>query len=216
MEGNVPFQDALAARLNIIKPSQQSVARFLQERPFQLSDGIEAVVDLLHQHQKPVYLISGGFRQMIEPVAARLGIPQHRIFANRLLFDASGDFAGFDPDELTCRDGGKAKVAQHLISAHGFSPLVVVGDGATDLQARPPANVFIGYGGVVTREKVAQEADWFIRDFQVGGAICPLGEREREREREGRKGGVVGCNSAVANVPSFFAFPQTLLRALHH
>jgi phosphoserine phosphatase len=39
------------------------------------------------------------------------------------------------------------------------------GDGATDMQARPPAEAFIGYGGVVVRDAVKIGADWFIMDF---------------------------------------------------
>lgn len=41
----------------------------------------------------------------------------------------------------------------------------MVGDGVTDLEARPPAAFFIGYGGVVTREKVRSNADLFITDW---------------------------------------------------
>jgi phosphoserine phosphatase len=41
----------------------------------------------------------------------------------------------------------------------------MVGDGATDLEARKEpgaACLFIGYGGVVVRESVAREADWYV------------------------------------------------------
>lgn len=41
----------------------------------------------------------------------------------------------------------------------------MVGDGATDMQARPPADLFIGYGGIVVRDAVKKGADWFITDF---------------------------------------------------
>lgn len=54
---------------------------------------------------------------MIAPVADQLSIPRGNIFANRLLFgDGSSDgatagaYVGFDADEPTSRDGGKAKV----------------------------------------------------------------------------------------------------------
>lgn len=105
---------------------------------------------------------------MIEPVADRLLIPYHRIYANTLLFDeVTGDFAGFDASEPTSRDGGKPAVVQSLIDANGYSPMVMIGDGATDMQAKPPADVFIGFGGIVEREKVRDGADWFIRDFEV-------------------------------------------------
>ena len=58
--------------------------------------------------------------------------------------------------------------------------VVMVGDGVTDLEARPPADVFIGaeaaiehcvdyfltgYGGVTERERVRQGADFYVTDF---------------------------------------------------
>jgi hypothetical protein len=45
------------------------------------------------------------------------------------------------------------------------SPRPVAGDGATDMQARPPADAFIGYGGIVIRKAVQEGADWFVTDF---------------------------------------------------
>lgn len=108
------------------------------------------------------------YSQMIEPVADQLRIPYHRIYANTLLFNESdGSFAGFDEKEPTSRDGGKPAVIQSLIDAHGYSSVVMIGDGATDMQAKPPAKVFIGYGGVIEREKVKEGADWYIYDFEV-------------------------------------------------
>ena len=42
----------------------------------------------------------------------------------------------------------------------------MVGDGATDLQAKPPADLTIGFGGVVERAVVRQNADAFVWDFK--------------------------------------------------
>ena len=41
----------------------------------------------------------------------------------------------------------------------------MIGDGATDAQARPPAQAFIGFGGVMLRDTVEQQADWFVTSF---------------------------------------------------
>eukprot|EP01038_Epipyxis_sp_PR26KG_P006140 gene6140-8465_t len=169
MGGQVLFQDALAARLALIKPSQQDVQQFLKENPPKLTDGVKELIDCLQSRKVQVYLVSGGFRQMIEPVAAVVNIPLHRIYANNLLFNKSnGEFDGFDPKELTSRDGGKPAVIQQLINAHGYSNIIMIGDGVTDMQAKPPAKGFIGYGGIVKRDKVVSGADWFITDFKVG------------------------------------------------
>lgn len=41
-----------------------------------------------------VYLITGGFSCLIEPVAKAVGIPMENVFANKLLFFYNGDYAG--------------------------------------------------------------------------------------------------------------------------
>lgn len=167
MEGDVKFQDAMAARLELMQPSRASLARCVKsEGLMQLSDGVAAVVAKLHARGTHVYLVSGGFRVMIEPVAALLGIPKDRIFANTIVFNSDGSYAGFDRSEPTSRDGGKPAVFESLRKRFGYATMVMVGDGATDMQARPPADAFVGYGGVVVRKRVAEGADWFVTDFQ--------------------------------------------------
>ena len=44
MGGQVLFQDALAARLDLIKPSKSDVATFLQKNPLKLTKGVQKVV----------------------------------------------------------------------------------------------------------------------------------------------------------------------------
>ena len=46
-----------------------------------------------------------------------------------------------------------------------FYSLVMIGDGMTDLEAYPPADLFIGFGGNVTRENVKKNSPWFVTDF---------------------------------------------------
>lgn len=165
MGGSVKFEDALAARLALINPKYDDITRCLQAHPPRLTKGIDVLIEKLHARGTAVYLVSGGFRQMINPIAHILKVPLHRIYANNLLFHSDGAFKGFDDKEPTSRDGGKPAVIQMLKDNHGYKPIIMVGDGATDLQARPPADAFIGFGGIVVRDKVKNEADWFVLDF---------------------------------------------------
>lgn len=55
-----------------------------------------------------------------------------------------GDYAGFDEKEPTSKNGGKAEVIHMLKEKYGYSKLFMIGDGITDLEACPPADVFIG------------------------------------------------------------------------
>ena len=61
-----------------------------------------------------------------------------------LFYYASCEHFSFDPQQPTSRDGGKPKVIQQLKDELGLTSIVMVGDGVTDMQARPPADAFIG------------------------------------------------------------------------
>ncbi|KAL5204429.1 hypothetical protein ABZP36_009300 [Zizania latifolia] len=168
MTGTVPFEEALAARLSLIKPSLSQVEDCLVKRPPRISPGISDLIKKLRDNNTDVFLVSGGFRQMIKPVAFELGIPPENIIANQLLFGTSGEYAGFDPTEPTSRSGGKALAVQQIRQDNGYKTLIMIGDGATDLEARQPggADLFICYAGVQMREAVAAKADWVVTDFQ--------------------------------------------------
>lgn len=86
MGGRVSFRDALEARLTLIAPTADLLARFLAEHPFAFTPGLETLVGELRARGTRVYLVSGGFTQMIYPVADALGVPHDRVFANTILF----------------------------------------------------------------------------------------------------------------------------------
>ena len=165
MGGGVTFQEALKARLDLIQPSRQQVADCLAEHPAPLTPGVAEFIAALQARDCHVYLISGGFRQMIAPIAERLNIPGERIIANNLLFADDGSFTGHDENEPTSRSGGKPRAVQQLIDEHGYQNVIMIGDGVTDMEARPPAKCFIGFGGVAEREAVKAGADWYTTDF---------------------------------------------------
>lgn len=171
MGGGMTFRDALTQRLNIMQPSYKEVEEYIEMFPPRLSPGIKELVDLLHAKNKKVFLVSGGFGSIILPVAAELEIPPENVYANRLLFNEDGSYAGFDTNEPTSQSGGKPRVVQHLKEKYALKTVVFVGDGVTDLEACPPADAFIGYGGNVVREKVRNSAPWYVTDFKHLRAI---------------------------------------------
>ena len=159
----------IEARLSIMQPTAESVANFVANHPPKLSPGIAELVATLKANGKEVYLISGGFRHMIYPVADLLNIPHENVHANNILFnDADGSYAGYDDKEFTSSAGGKAEAVKHCKKAAGHGTMAMVGDGATDLEARVEggAEVFVGYGGVQQRAAVVEGACWYVTSFQ--------------------------------------------------
>jgi phosphoserine phosphatase len=179
MGGNMKFEDALASRLEIIKPSKKDFSDCMEKHSFRLTPGVAELIHKLHERGTYVYLVSGGLRLMINPIAEVLKIPETRIFANRVIFCDKDEYANFDVNEPTSQDGGKAVVIQKLKNDHMYDPIVMIGDGATDMQARPPADCFIGFGGVAERQSVKDGADWYVHSFQeLLDTLSPIASKE--------------------------------------
>ena len=104
---------------------------------------------------------------MINPIAEHLGLDTKTdVYANNILFNEKGDYAGYDDTEPTSRAGGKPKVVRMLKEQKGYKTVVMIGDGATDMEANVVADAFIGYGGVSVRPAVEKDAHWYVKDFK--------------------------------------------------
>lgn len=166
MDGGMTFQEALAERIKIINPTYIRLKTFLASRTPSPTPGAKELIDVLRSRGAHVYLISGGFTSIIKSTAMLLEVPMEDIKANRFLYHYTGQCVGVDERLPTCRSGGKANVISQLRNEHGYNNIVMIGDGATDLEACPPADAFIGFGGNVVRDLVKEKASWFVHSFQ--------------------------------------------------
>ena len=199
MDGGMKFQDALSQRLDLLQPSKSQILACLEQHPLELTPGVEKLIATLHAKGVNVFLVSGGFRIMIEPVAKLLKInPQTNIYANTIIFNETTGttdeddahaksmcgttYGGFDAKEPTSQDMGKPRAVQLIMDQHFQHRVVMIGDGATDAQARPPAQAFIGFGGVVSRVAVKQQADWFVTSFDALTTIVDMRNDPTKKE----------------------------------
>jgi len=172
MNGNVKFQDAMNDRLQLMADhgmTEEALEKCVKKEGVpRWTDGVREVVKRLHARGVDVYLVSGGFRNMINPIAEVLDIPEENIYANTILFDKEGNYAGFNRKEPTSASGGKPAVLKMMKKQKKYKTMIMFGDGATDMDARTkgPAAAFIGYGGVTARPKIVEGADWFVYSFK--------------------------------------------------
>ena len=158
MSGQVDFGTALRRRLALLGLSRSHVETLTDRILDEASASIRRNVDFFERHAERVYILSGGFREVIAPLAARLGIAADHVLANDLIYDAEGRVTGVDDANPLSRDNGKPEVIKAL-SLTG--PVVMVGDGWTDAEVKlaGAADRFYAFTEVVSRPKVIEVAD---------------------------------------------------------
>lgn len=160
MEGRVPIDEVFGRRLEIIRPTQTEVAAVGRSYVEHLEPTARATIDTARAAGWTPVILSAGFTQAIAPLAEHLGI--ERIEAVELKFDAAGDYAGFDRDYPTTRNGGKPARILQLRAELAPSHTVMVGDGISDLETRTAVDLFVGFGRYVERPRVRAGARSFI------------------------------------------------------
>ena len=163
MNGKLPVEAVFGRRLEIIQPRASDVAtvgRLYVETVE--SSAVATIKTLVAAGWTPIVL-SGGFRPAILPLAKFLGIG--RTEAVDLFFNADGSYRGYDASYPTTRSGGKPEVIARLKRELQPARVVMVGDGVSDLEAKPVVDLFVGFGGYVVREKVRTGAAAFIRSL---------------------------------------------------
>lgn len=163
MEGRISVESVFGRRLAIIRPRRDDLAaiarRYIEDvEPTALA----TIAQLKAQGWTPV-ILSGGFRPIIAPLAAHLGIG--RVEAVDLYFDAAGEYTGYDEQFPTTRSGGKPACITVLRRELSPARTVMVGDGVSDLEAKPVVDQFIGFGRYVERAKVKAGAHAFIKSL---------------------------------------------------
>ncbi len=170
MDGGTPMEAIFAKRLDIIKPTKAELEAIGAKYIATVEPTAKATLDQLRAAGWKIAIVSGGFTQAILPLAAYLGID--RVEAVILRFNADGSYAGFDESCPTCRSKGKNVVARRLRAEHQATHVVMVGDGASDLEVKGDADKVIGFGRYAVRPKVKAGADAFIMSLaELPGVI---------------------------------------------
>ena len=182
MQGEIALEEVYGRRLAIIDPTREAVEAVGAAYLASLVEDAREVVAALLWLGKDVRILSGGLRPPVEAVATDLGIPTERVAAVGIRFDGSGKYLDFERDSPLARSGGKPDAIRAWDVP---SPALLVGDGATDLEARPAVDCFAAFMGVAYREPVATGADVVLRALAPVLALA-AGDADRERLRASR------------------------------
>jgi len=158
MNGEVPLDEVYGRRLEIIRPTRVMIDTLVERYLSSLVPGAEETIAALREAGCIIHLVTAGIEQALTPLAAKLGVALHAV---RLRFSDDGAYVDFDRASPLTRSGGKEVVVRD-IRARSKGKAAFIGDGASDLQAKPAVDLFIGFGGVHTRPRVRENADAFV------------------------------------------------------
>jgi len=196
MEGEVHLQSVYDQRLELLSPTRAEIQALEQHYRQTLVPDTTAVIQALQSVGKELFIVSGGLLAAVRPFGEWLGIPRQNIRAvevkyNRLSgqwWDYQQDRWGQRPDEEyldpeatpLIESHGKAEIIRELLNGQ-VGRSMLVGDGMSDLAAHSTVDLVVGFGGVVTRRGVVDEAEVFIKTNSLA-PVLPLALSKIEQE----------------------------------
>jgi phosphoserine phosphatase SerB len=164
MNGEIPLNEVFPRRMEIIQPDQETCAKVAQLYIDHIVPDVKETLEALRNNGWTPIIISGGFEPLIRPFADFLGI--EHVEAVPLYFDENGNYAGYRNDFPTTYNGGKPEIIRDWKNALLPTVTVMVGDGISDLETQNEVDHFIGFGGVVVRDLVKNQAQHFVTDLK--------------------------------------------------
>ena len=156
MDGDVPLEEVYGKRLEIIQPSEAAVEAIGRLYIATVLPGVVDAVHALRYLGKELAVVSGGLAPPVRILANYLGLAADRVWAVEVQFGPDGEYAGFDLDSPLARSGGKSEV---IAAAFPDRSIVLVGDGATDAEAKTACDRFVAFTAVAERAGVARQGD---------------------------------------------------------
>ncbi|MCC7359551.1 MAG: HAD-IB family phosphatase [Anaerolineales bacterium] len=189
MNGEVPLEAVYSRRLDLLQPTREEMRQLGRLYRDHLLPGAAEVVAALLAAERQVFIVSGGLAEAVRDLGQHLGLPSENVYAVGTDYDElsgrwwetwsyryrrgnpQARYAGHDGGPLTI-GSGKLEIVKRLRAQHRGRAMLI-GDGTSDLEARAGVELFVGFGGVVSREKVMAGAEVYIRTASLA-PILPL------------------------------------------
>lgn len=164
MEGRLTFRESLKKRLGLLQANKAHIEALNKILKKKISLSILRNKQFLKTHKDQIYILSGGFKEFVQPVVKDFGILPSHIFANTFKFNKKGVITGFDTKNLLSKNDGKVFAVKKLKLK---GEIIAIGDSFTDLQIKRmgAAKRFIAFTENIEREIAVKNADQVVRSF---------------------------------------------------
>lgn len=178
MQGELDFEAALDARVALLKGMDVGMLETCYRERVRIMPGAEALVRTIRARGGAAVLVSGGFTDFADPVAAAIGFD--RAISNRL-GAADGRLDGTVRRPIVGaeakREALRAAMAEHGV---GVERTLAVGDGANDIPMIEAAGLGVAYHA---KEKAAAAADARVMHGDLSVLLYAQGIARRDWAR---------------------------------
>ena len=158
MRGELDFAESLRDRVATLAGTPESVFAKAYER-VRPTSGIRELIAAVHDRGGKVGVVSGGFHEVLDPLAADLGIDLWR--ANRLDL-VNGILSGRTVGPIIDASAKAAALIEWAAAEEiPLSDTIAIGDGANDLEMMAIAGIGVAFNG---KPIVRERADISIED----------------------------------------------------
>ena len=164
MNGELDFRQALKKRVKLLNIHKNDIGQVISIVNERVSLSFIQNNEYIQTVAKSIYIVSGGFKEIIEPIVKEYGISRKNIFANEFIYDSNGYINGINEESLLSHSDGKIRATKTLNLSNGG---YVIGDGSTDLEIKTVEGIkaFICFTENVDRKTVSNKADYIASDF---------------------------------------------------
>lgn len=164
MEGKISLSESLSQRIELLQANKSHIAKVVELISEKITVSFERNKKFINQISEKIYIISGGFTEIIVPIVAQFGIPPQAVLANDFLYASNGDITGFDTTNKLSQSKGKPFVVNQL-NLNGN--IFVIGDGYTDYEIKEAsaATKFYAFTENIKRQNVIEKADAILPSF---------------------------------------------------
>ena len=164
MKGEITFQDSLRKRLIYLQIKDYHFTQLNKKLRNFISPSIIKNQIWLKKNRDNIYIFSGGFKRVIDPIALSLGLKKNQVFGNEFLYGNNGSIMGLDFQNSLSQSNGKFLLAKKLGMKKN---IIMAGDGRTDAEIKQldKGTVFIAYTENVYRKSVVDIADYNAKTF---------------------------------------------------
>ncbi len=164
MVGEITFDESLSQRMALLNADRSDVEMAIGQLVKSITPSFAKNAEFIRKYKENIWIISGGFREMIIPVVAPFEIHETHVFANEFIYDEAQKIIGVDSNNPMAKAGGKV-LQVNAMELEG--EIHVIGDGYTDyeLKANGPASRFFAFTENVKRKNVCSHADGILNNF---------------------------------------------------